>query len=124
MKKILSDKGFLLIEVILSTVLLSSVLLLVMATFSTSKNLAIRSRELFQYGFLVPDKLFEIDEKGELPQSTLLAPEDGNVLLGEINTMPAEQNNLHQVSFEFFSRDNPEISLFTLQTFFKKRENP
>ena len=59
-------RGFLLLEVILSVLLVSGGLLVVVMSFSISKNLLLRSREIFHSGLLLREKMFDWEEKGEV----------------------------------------------------------
>jgi len=63
----LSDKkGFLLLEVIVSIVIITSGLLFVMRVYSTARYAIQRSLILFESGLLLESGMFEFEEKGKI----------------------------------------------------------
>ncbi|MCX5667985.1 MAG: prepilin-type N-terminal cleavage/methylation domain-containing protein [Candidatus Omnitrophica bacterium] len=61
-----NKKGFLLLEVIVSIVIITSGLLFVMRVYSTARYAIQRSSVLFESGLLLESKMFEFEEKGEI----------------------------------------------------------
>ena len=59
-------KGFLLLEVIVSIVIITSGLLFVMRVYSTARYAIQRSSALFESGLLLESKMFEFEEKGKI----------------------------------------------------------
>ena len=59
-------KGFLLLEVIVSIVVITSGLLFVMRAYSTAQYAIQRSLVLFESGLLLESKMFEFEEKGKI----------------------------------------------------------
>ena len=63
----MSDKkGFLLLEVIVSIVIITSGLLFVMRVYSTARYAIQRSLILFESGLLLESGMFEFEEKGKI----------------------------------------------------------
>jgi Tfp pilus assembly protein PilE len=58
-------KGFLLLEVIVSIVVLASGLVFISRVYSASKGMVLRSRELFEAALLMEEAAFGPEEKGE-----------------------------------------------------------
>ena len=61
-----NKKGFLLLEVIVSIVIITSGLLFVMRVYSTARYAIQRSLVLFESGLLLESGMFEFEEKGEI----------------------------------------------------------
>jgi len=61
-----NKKGFLLLEVIVSIVIITSGLLFVMRAYSTARYAIQRSSVLFESGLLLESKMFEFEEKGQI----------------------------------------------------------
>jgi hypothetical protein len=61
-----NKRGFLLLEVIVSIVIITSGLLFVMRVYSTARYAIQRSSVLFESVLLLESKIFEFEEKGEI----------------------------------------------------------
>ncbi len=61
-----NKKGFLLLEVIVSIVIITSGLLFVMRVYSTARYAIQRSLVLFESGLLLESGMFEFEEKGKV----------------------------------------------------------
>ena len=61
-----NKRGFLLLEVIVSIVIITSGLLFVMRVYSTARYAVQRSSVLFESGLLLESKMFEFEEKGKI----------------------------------------------------------
>ncbi|OGW84396.1 MAG: hypothetical protein A2987_02220 [Omnitrophica bacterium RIFCSPLOWO2_01_FULL_45_10] len=66
-----ASKGFLLFEVIISIAIITSGLLVVMASYSASKRAIESSQELFEASLLLEEKIFEFEERGEIETGEL-----------------------------------------------------
>ena len=100
-------KGFLLVEVILTVALVAGGLLFVTASFSVSKKILYRSRELFQTGLLLQEKMFELQEKEEIALMSRHGawqdpPADWNVQVS-----PVAQTDLVRVDLEVSAPGKP-----------------
>jgi len=56
--------GFLLLEVMVAIVVITSGLLFVMRVYSTAKEALNRSRAFFKYSLLLEEKIFDFEERG------------------------------------------------------------
>ena len=63
-------KGFLLFEVIISIVMITTGLLFVMRAYSSSKEALERSRDLFKSSLLLEKAAFEFEEKNEIEEGS------------------------------------------------------
>ena len=63
-------KGFLLLEVMISIVVITGGLLFVMRVYSTAKEALDRSRTLFTRSLLLEEKMFDFEEKGIIEEDT------------------------------------------------------
>jgi len=59
-------KGFLLLEVVLTIVIIATGLIFVTRVYSTAGQIIHRSAILFKSGLLLEDKIFEYEEKGSI----------------------------------------------------------
>lgn len=57
-------RGFLLLEVIISIVVITGGLLFVMRVYSTAKEALNRSRTFFKYSLLLEEKIYDFEERG------------------------------------------------------------
>ncbi|MDO8535445.1 MAG: prepilin-type N-terminal cleavage/methylation domain-containing protein [Candidatus Omnitrophota bacterium] len=76
-----NKRGFLLLEVIVSIVIITSGLLFVMRVYSTAHYAIQRSLVLFESGLLLESKMFEYEEKGiiekDIKEGKQFSPENG-----------------------------------------------
>ena len=63
-----SRKGFLLLEVMISIIVITGGLLFVMRVYSTAKAALDRSRALFKYSLLLEEKIFDFEERGVIEE--------------------------------------------------------
>src|SRR3989338_8470736 len=67
----MNNKGFLLLEVMVSIVIVAAGLLYVTRVYSTANEIVKRSQALFEYGLLMEDRMFEYEEKGGIKEETI-----------------------------------------------------
>jgi len=63
-------RGFLLLEVMASIIVITGGLLFVMRVYSTAKEALDRSRDLFKYSLLLEEKAFDFEERGVIEEGT------------------------------------------------------
>lgn len=63
-------RGFLLLEVMVSIVVITGGLLFVMRVYSTAKEALDRSRSLFRHSLLMEEAIFGFEEKGVIEEGT------------------------------------------------------
>ena len=63
-------RGFLLLEVMVSIVVITGGLLFVMRVYSTAKDALDRSRTLFKHSLLLEEKIFDFEEPGMISEDT------------------------------------------------------
>ncbi len=61
-------RGFLLLEVMASIVVITGGLLFVMRVYSTAKQALDRSRALFKYSLLLEEKIYDFEERGAVAE--------------------------------------------------------
>jgi len=66
--RIQSKRGFLLLEVMVSIVVITAGLLFVMRVYSTAKLGLERSRSFFKYSLLLEEKMFDFEERGVIEE--------------------------------------------------------
>jgi Tfp pilus assembly protein PilV len=63
-----SRRGFLLLEVMVSLVVITGGLLFVMRVYSTAKDALSRSRDFFKYSLLLEEKMYDFEERGVIEE--------------------------------------------------------
>ncbi len=63
-------RGFLLLEVMVSIIVITGGLLFVMRVYSTAKTAIDRSRALFKHSLLLEEKIFDFEERGVIEEGT------------------------------------------------------
>lgn len=112
------NKGFLLLEVIISIVIITSALLFVTRSYSVSKQAIERSRDLFKSGLLLEEEIFAFEEKGEIGEGSREGEfNDNKNYIWKITAAPAA--NLNTVILSVFRRNNPQEA-YSLCTYLNK----
>ena len=112
------NKGFLLLEVIVSIVIITSALLFVTRSYSVSKQAIERSRDLFKSGLLLEEEMFAFEEKGEIGEGSKEGEFSNNKdYFWKINAAPTA--NLNTVTLSVFRRNNPQ-EVYSLYTYLNK----
>jgi len=75
-------KGFLLLEVMVSVVIVASALVYVTRVYSTANQIVKRSQTMFEFGLLLEGKMFEFEESGVIKGMKDAGKEDGGALEG------------------------------------------
>ena len=64
------SRGFLLMEVMVTIVVITAGLLFVMRVYSTARTALNRSAEFFKYGLLMEEKMFDFEERGVIEEGS------------------------------------------------------
>ena len=116
-----NNKGFLLLEVIVSIVIITSALLFVTRSYSVSKQAIERSRGLFKTGLLLEEEMFAFEEKGEISEGYKEGEFSENKdYLWKITATPAA--NLNTVNLSISRRNNSQEA-YSLYTYLNKPKN-
>lgn len=103
------NRGFLLLEVVVSIVVLTAGLMFVTRAFGASKKTVQRSQDLLAASFLLEERMFEFEEQGEIEEGTLSgvfnAPQG---LSWKVQAVPMEFLNLNAVTVTVFKKDAPQ----------------
>lgn len=109
----MSKKGFLLFEVMMSIVIVTTGLLFIMHSFSASKNSIDKSTEMFKASILLTSKMWEYEAAGEIAEerdSGDFEEEEG--YSWEVDVEPVESEE----GFDF----TPELNALRLSVFKEK----
>ena len=93
-----TNRGFLLLEVMASIIIITGGLLFVMRVYSTARTALERSRTLFKNSLLMEEKAFDFEEKGVV--------EEGK----DAGHFPDRNDYSWQVNAYPLSPDNPDLS--------------
>ena len=117
------EKGFLLLEVILSVVVVTASLIFLARSYDSSKTLVLRSDEITDAGLLFEDRMFLFEEKGLIPSKD----DSGSFAEGKygwvLRSAPlgTEAPGLNAVLLEVFPKKAPE-RIYGLSTFLKDEQ--
>jgi len=112
------NRGFLLLEVIISIVIITSALLFVTRSYSVSKQAIERSRALVKSSLLLEEEIFAFEETGEIGEGSGEGEfNDSKDYLWKISAAPAA--NLNTVTLSIFRRNNPQ-EIYSLYTYLNK----
>ncbi len=103
------SRGFLLLEVVVSMVVLTAGLMFVTQAFSASQKTVQRSQALLAASFLLEERMFEFEEQGEIEERTLSGM--FNVPQGlswQIQAVPMGLLNLNAVTVTVFKKEAPQ----------------
>jgi hypothetical protein len=114
-------RGFLLLEVILSLLLVTGGLITIALSFSVSKKTLYQSRRLFLSGLLLRDQMFEFEEKGwiEDVSHTGSLPENG--MAWNLRSTPVPRTDLKRVEMEIYDSGKPGTG-YSIQTYLMKKK--
>lgn len=110
----MNNKGFLLLEVMVSVVIVTGGLLYVTRVYSTANEIVKRSRAMFEYGLLMEETMFGYEEKGEIRESTIEGSfEDPKDVFWKISPthLPRELRlEIDEVAVEVYERKGSKVS--------------
>ncbi|MBI3601489.1 MAG: hypothetical protein HY209_01135 [Candidatus Omnitrophica bacterium] len=109
-------KGFLLLEVIVSLVILTGGLLFVTQAYFAALKTAQRTRENFQLGLWLEEGMFGFEEKGQVKEGLWQGELEGRKdVLWKMKAVATQASDLHTVNLSVFDRHTPqqERSLWT-----------
>lgn len=116
-----NNKGFLLLEVMLSVLLVAGGLLAVTQSFSVSKKILFQSRELFRSALLLREKIFEFEHKSEIAEMTRNGSWPEEARDWSLRVTPLPDTELERVELEVFKSRKPG-SGYSLETYLKKKK--
>ena len=126
-----NSKGFLLLEVIISIVVITGGLLFVMRIYSTAKEALNRSRAFFKYSLLLEERIYDFEERGVIEEGK----EDGRfpdlndylwaVEAASLASIAQELNDLCAVRLDVSRRKGPSEAgppeKYSLYTYLNKK---
>ena len=125
-------RGFLLLEVIISIVVITGGLLFVMRVYSTAKEALNRSRTFFKYSLLLEEKIYDFEERGIIEEGKEEDHFPGlrdyfwEVEASSLASLAPELNDLCMMRLDVFKRKNsseegpPEK--YSLYTYLNKKK--
>ncbi len=119
-----NQKGFLLLEVMLSLVILTGGLIFVSRSLSSANRLIIKSNELFQYSLLLQEKMSGLELAGEVEPNVERQGffDKEREYSWKFSSKPLEDPGLCEVELEVFqTKDEPGTSFF-LETYLKAKK--
>jgi len=118
-----SKKGFLLLEVIVSIVVITGGLVYVTRVWSASSRAIARSEEFFNSSLLAEAKMFEFEEKAQI-EALLKSGEfsEGQDYTWEIEAAPMEGSTLNMVRLDILKKNR--IDKQSLYTYLKNTSPP
>lgn len=121
-------RGFLLLEVMVSVIVITGGLLFVMRVYSTAKEALDRSRTLFKNSLLLEEKIFGFEEKGIIEELTQTGRFDEikdcswEVKASPLSLDDIDLNDLNVVELDVFNNKASSPNKYYLVTYlYKKR---
>ncbi len=121
-------RGFLLLEVMVSVIVITGGLLFVMRVYSTAKEALDRSRTLFKNSLLLEEKIFGFEEKGIIGEGTQAGRFDEmKDCSWEVKAYPLslddiDLNDLNVVELDVFNNKvSPPNKYYLVTYLYKKR---
>ena len=121
-----NSRGFLLLEVMVSIVVITGGLLFVMRVYATAKNGLDISRDLFRYSLLLEEKIFEYEERGVIEEGKNRDHfPDREYYMWEVEASPLEPagqelSNLCEVRLGAFQAKSSPAQKYYLNTYLEK----
>ena len=124
LKRILpSREGFLLLEVMISIVIITTGILFIARSYASSKNALYRSTEIIKLSTLIGNKMFEYEVSGEIPEGEISGDftndENYSWHISAIDTQ--EESDLNQVTLEVLRKQNPKKAACSVTTYFRNK---
>ena len=116
------NKGFLLFEVVISIVIITTGILFVMRGYLASKDSLQKSQELLKAALFLESGMWEFEEAGQIEEK-----EDGGDFsydknfAWKVNAEILEETEISLVTFEVFSKKDPENTIESIQTYLKNK---
>ncbi len=119
----MDKRGFLLFEVMVSIVVITVCLLFVARSYSSSTNAIRKSRELIRAALLLENKMWELEQIGEIEESRV----EGNFEEDEnyswiMSAQRMEDTDLNLVRLEILETEAPERGKYSISTYLKNKE--
>lgn len=115
-------KGFLLLEVIISIVIITAGILFIVRSYSSSKNAIEKSRELFEASLLLEKKMWEFEEKGEIEEGEKTGDfEDEEGYSWNMKASRPENSDLNLAVLSVFQTENPLDTSYSVSTYLRNK---
>ena len=120
----MDKRGFLLFEVMVSIVVITVCLLFIARSYSSSKNSIRKSRGLIRTALLLENKMWELEEAGEIEESKLEGGFEEDEKYSWIMTAQRmEDTDLNLVTLEILEAQAPEKAKYSISTYLKNKED-
>ena len=120
---IIDRRGFLLLEVVVSLVIITAGLLFVARSYSSSKEAFQRSGEIFETSLLIEKSFWEYEERGEIVEGETSGDfKDKDGYSWQISAKRFEGSGLNIVESEVFKEKDPLRTKYSVSTYLKNKE--
>ena len=123
----MNNKGFLLFEVMVSIVILTSGILFIARSYSSSKDAIQRSADVLKASLLLESKMWEYEEKGEIGIGAWEGDFTGDESYAwSVTAIPEEtiedNNEVLLVMSAVYQKEKGESSGYSVSTYLKKKK--
>ena len=102
------NRGFLLLEVIVTIAIITCGLIFVMKTYTISSQVIKNSKDLFKFSLLLEEQMFGFEEKGVISYGSWVQDLEGHKeLLLKVKVTPMESIDLNLVTLGLSRINNP-----------------
>ena len=121
--KRMNSNGFLLFEVVISIVIITTALLLIMNSYSSARNSIKRSTQVIKTSLLLENKMWEFEKTDEIEEGSESGDfEEDKDYSWAINASQLEDTDFNIVRLEVFRKRDPEITRYSISTYLRKSE--
>jgi len=119
----MNRKGFLLFEIVISIVVISTCLIYVARAYSSSQLAIKKSRELVRATTLVEKKLWELENAGEIEEGETEEDFQDKDFAVKTESARLEDSDLNIVDLKILKKDKPEEFLYSVSTYLKNKSS-
>jgi len=119
----MDKKGFLLFEVMISILIITTALLFIVRSYSVSKNSIQRSTVALETSLLLEEKMWEFEEKGEIEECSKTGDFRGKEGYSwRLNARHLENSDLNLIDLEVFHKKDPVNTKYSIRTYLRNKE--
>jgi len=122
MRSVLNNRAFLLFEVMVSIVIITVSLVIIIHSFSYSKDAILRSKELFKASLLLENKIWGFEEAGVVEEGAKSGDYAGDEAYGwRLSAGRTGDSEINLVVMEAFRKSDPANTSYSLHTYLKNK---
>lgn len=121
MRSASNNRAFLLFEVMISIVIITVSLVVIIRSFSYSKDAILRSKELFKASLLLENKIWGFAEAGEVEEGVKSGDYEDDAYGWRLSAGRMGDSGINLVVMEAFRKSDPVNTAYSLETYLKNK---